>query len=85
MSNPQQTSSKDELAAEDKVEFQLSVQVDADLIKNFPADVAREFGVLPLGKFGEKSLVLAADEDLSPGRLKELRKRLGGQDRKSVV
>ena len=79
MSNPQQTSSKDELAAEDKVEFQLSVQVDPDLIKNFPADVAREFGVLPLGRFGEKSLVLAADADLSPGRLKELRKRLGGQ------
>ena len=79
MSNPQQTSSKDELATEEKVEFQLSVQVDADLIKNFPADVAREFGVLPLGKFGEKSLVLAADEELSPGRLKELRKRLGGQ------
>ena len=79
MSNPQQTSSKDELPAEDKVEFQLSVQVDPDLIKNFPADVAREFGVLPLGKFGEKSLVLAADEELSPGRLKELRKRLGGQ------
>ena len=79
MSNPQQTSSKDELAAEEKVEFQLSVQVDPDLIKNFPADVAREFGVLPLGRFGEKSLVLAADEELSPGRLKELRKRLGGQ------
>ena len=79
MSNPQQTSSKDELAAEDKVEFQLSVQVDPDLIKSFPADVARDFGVLPLGRFGEKSLVLAADEDLSPGRVKELRKRLGGQ------
>ena len=79
MSNPQQTSSKDELAAEDKVEFQLSVQVDPDLIKNFPADVARDFGVLPLGRFGEKSLVLATDEDLSPGRVKELRKRLGGQ------
>jgi type IV pilus assembly protein PilB len=79
MSNPQQTSSKDELAAEEKVEFQLSVQVDPDLIKNFPADVARDFGVLPLGRFGEKSLVLAADEELSPGRLKELRKRLGGQ------
>ena len=79
MSNPQQTSSKDELAAEDKVEFQLSVQIDPDLIKNFPADVARDFGVLPLGRFGEKSLVLATDEDLSPGRVKELRKRLGGQ------
>ena len=79
MSNPQQTSSKDELPAEDKVEFQLSVQVDPDLIKNFPADVARDFGVLPLGRFGEKSLVLAADEELSPGRVKELRKRLGGQ------
>jgi len=79
MSNPQQTSSKDVLAAEEKVEFQLSVQVDPDLIKNFPADVAREFGVLPLGRFGEKSLVLAADEELSPGRLKDLRKRLGGQ------
>jgi len=79
MSNPQQTSSKDELAAEEKVEFQLSVQVDPDLIKNFPADVARDFGVLPLGRFGEKSLVLAADEELSPGRVKELRKRLGGQ------
>ncbi len=79
MSNPQQTSSEDELAAEEKVEFQLSVQVDPDLIKNFPADVARDFGVLPLGRFGEKSLVLAADEELSPGRLKELRERLGGQ------
>ena len=79
MSNPQQTSSKDELAAEEKVEFQLSVQVDPDLIKSFPADVARDFGVLPLGRFGEKSLVLAADEELSPVRLKELRQRLGGQ------
>ena len=79
MSNPQQTSSKDELAAEDKVKFQLSVQIDPDLIKNFPADVARDFWVLPLGRFGEKSLVLAADADLSPGRVKELRKRLGGQ------
>ena len=77
MSNPQQTSSKDELAAEEKVEFQLSVQVDPDLIKNFPADVAQDFGVLPLGRFGEKSLVLAADEELSPERLKELRKRFG--------
>ena len=47
MSNPQQTSSEDELAAEDKVEFQLTLQVDPDLIKNFPADVARDFGVLP--------------------------------------
>ena len=79
MSNPPQTSSEDELAVEDKVEFQLSVQVDADLIKNFPADVAQDFGVLPLGRFGEKSLVLAADEELSPARLKELRQRLGGQ------
>jgi type IV pilus assembly protein PilB len=79
MSNPQQISSEDELAAEEKVEFQLSVQIDPDLIKSFPADVARDFGVLPLGRFGEKSLVLAADEELSPGRLKELRKRLGGQ------
>jgi hypothetical protein len=79
MSNPQQTSSEDEFAADEKVEFQLSVQVDPDLIKNFPADVAQDFGVLPLGRFGEKSLVLAADEELSPARFKELRKRLGGQ------
>ncbi len=79
MSNPEQTSSEDESAAEEKVEFQLSVQVDPDLIRNFPADVAQDFGVLPLGRFGEKSLVLAADEELSPGRLKELRQRLGGQ------
>ena len=79
MSNPQQTSSEDEFAADEKVEIQLSVQIDPELIKNFPADVAQDFGVFPLGRFGEKSLVLAADEELSPARLKELRKRLGGQ------
>jgi hypothetical protein len=79
MSNAQQPSSEDEFAPDEKVEFQLSVQVDPDLIKNFPADVAQDFGVLPLGRFGEKSLVLAADEELSPARLKQLRKRLDGQ------
>ena len=61
------------------VEFKLSLEVDPDLIKNFPKDVARDFGVVPLSRFGASTLFLAAKNELSSGQLKELRKILGKQ------
>lgn len=60
----------------DEVEVQLPFRLDRELIQSFPSEVAREFGVVPLARVGDNTLVLAADEAISADRLKELRQRL---------
>ena len=66
------------LTKSDKVEFRLPIYVESDLIRDFPAQIAREFGVVPLGRIGKKgSLLLASKEELSTKALKDLRERLG--------
>ena len=66
------------LTESDKVECRLPIYVESDLIRDFPAEIAREFGVVPLGRIGKQgSLLLAIKEELSPEAFKDLRKRLG--------
>jgi type IV pilus assembly protein PilB len=77
MSSSQHIPSEEKPSGEDGVQFKLSLEVDPDLIKNFPKNVARDFGVVPLGRFGPKTLLLAADNELSSEQLKELRRILG--------
>ena len=77
MSSSRQVPSEEKPSGDGGVQFKLSLEVDPDLIKSFPKDVARDFGVVPLGRFGDKTLLLAADNKLSSKQLKELRRILG--------
>ena len=77
MTDSHQSSSQDGPTTDEKVDFKLAVQADPDLIKDFPADVVRDFGVTPVGRYGPQDVVLAAEKDLSPEQLQELRERLG--------
>ncbi|MEE8160385.1 MAG: hypothetical protein V3T61_01975, partial [Acidobacteriota bacterium] len=66
------------LTESDRVEFRLPIYVESDLIRDFPAQIAREFGVVPLGRIGTRgSLLLASKEEFSPQAFKDLRERLG--------
>ncbi|MEE8350557.1 MAG: ATPase, T2SS/T4P/T4SS family [Acidobacteriota bacterium] len=77
MSSSAHTPSEEKPPADGGVQFKLSLEVDSDLIKSFPKQVAQDFGVVPLGQFGSKTLLLAADRELSSKQLKELRQILG--------
>ena len=77
MSSSPHVPSKEKPSGDGGVQFKLSLEVDPELIRNFPKQVARDFGVVPLGRFGSKTLLLAADTELSSEQLKELRRILG--------
>ena len=66
MTDSHQSSSQDGPTTDEKVDFKLAVQADPDLIKDFPADVVRDFGVTSVGRYGPQDVVLAAEKDLSP-------------------
>ncbi|MDA2937724.1 Flp pilus assembly complex ATPase component TadA [Acidobacteria bacterium AH-259-A15] len=76
MSSSKGTFSENKLAGNGKAECQVPFHLDPDLIRDFPPDVARDFGVIPLSKIAPNTLILAAAEEMSAERLKELGERL---------
>lgn len=60
------------------VDIDLPFQVDPQLIQEFPEEVAREFGVIPLGKADENTLILGSSGRLSKRKLANLKERLDG-------
>ena len=75
MSSSPHTPSEEKPSGDEGI--QLELEADPELIKDFPKDVARDFGVVPVGRSGKKTLLLAADKELSSQQLKELRRILG--------
>ncbi len=60
----------------EKVGITLTVQADPNLLIGFPADVARDFAVIPISYSG-KCLILATEGCLRPEQLSEISQRLG--------
>ncbi len=54
----------------------VTLRIDADLLSDFPVDVARDFAVLPIHSDGS-NLILATNKKLLQGQLEELHQRLG--------
>lgn len=64
------------LADTKTIDVSITVHIDSNLLMDFPADVARDFRVIPL-QGGRNYFLLATQDHLPPHQLKELRQRLG--------
>ncbi len=75
MNSPQPKVLKGHEAAK-TVDIGITAQVDPNLLMDFPANIARQFGVIPLYMVGSY-LVLASKDHLLPHQLEELSRHLG--------